>query len=136
MQQPRLIAVLLVTLLSPLVSSGQTLLQKAGAAYQEAQRQEIVLKEKAPSDRSRSEYLRVIRLYERVYLTTPHTGYADNALVNIAALYDEIQDPRDAVKTLRFLIREYPASRFIGTAEDEIRRLTEPPKPLEPTCRT
>ncbi len=136
MQQPRLIAVLLVTLLSPLVSSGQTLLQKAGAAYQEAQRQEIVLKEKAPSDRGRSEYLRVIRLYERVYLTTPHTGYADDALVNIAALYDEIQDPRDAVKTLRFLIREYPASRFIGTAEDEIRRLTEPPKPLEPATPT
>ena len=136
MQQPRLIAVLLVTLLTPLVSVGQTLLQKAGAAYQEAQRQEIVLKEKAPSDRSRSEYLRVIRLYERVYLTTPHTGYADDALVNIAALYEEIQDPKDAVKTLRFLIREYPASRFIGTAEDEIRRLTEPPKPLEPVPPT
>ncbi len=136
MQQPRLIAVLLVTLLTPLVSVGQTLLQKAGAAYQEAQRQEIVLKEKAPSDRSRSEYLGVIRLYERVYLTTPHTGYADDALVNIAALYEEIQDPKDAVKTLRFLIREYPASRFIGTAEDEIRRLTEPPKPLEPVPPT
>ena len=101
------ICVLLAALLSASVGWSQTALRdQAGAAYQAAQQEDIALKKKPATDRSRAEYIRVIRLYERVYLITPHTGYADDSLVNIAALYEEIRDPKDAITTLQFLVRE------------------------------
>jgi N-acetylmuramoyl-L-alanine amidase len=118
------ICVLLAALLSASVGWSQTALRdQAGAAYQAAQQEDIALKKKPATDRSRAEYIRVIRLYERVYLITPHTGYADDSLVNIAALYEEIGDPKDAITTLRFLVREYPASRFLPTAGADIERM-------------
>ena len=127
MLQLRLIPLLLITLVTASTGFGQTLRQRASDAYETARQEEIALKEKPLGDRSRSEYLRVVRLYERVYLITPHTGYADNALINIAALYQEIDDSRDAIKTLQFLIREYPGSRFIASARENIEHLTNPP---------
>ena len=127
MLQLRLIPLVLIALVTASTSFGQTLRQRASDAYETAQQEEIALKEKPLGERSRSEYLRVVRLYERVYLITPHTGYADNALINIAALYQEIDDARDAIKTLRFLIREYPRSRFISSARENIEHLTNPP---------
>ncbi len=118
---------LLLVLGSTTAALAQTPLRdQAGTAYQVAQREEISLKEKPTADRSRAEYLRVIRLYERVYLITPHTGYADDALINIAALYREIGDPKDAITTLQFLIREYPASRFLPTAIADIASMNRP----------
>ena len=120
----KLFSVLLAGLLSATAAWSQTPLRaQAVEAYQTAQKEEIALKEKPAADRSRAEYLRVIRLYERVYLITPHTGYADDSLVNIAALYEEFQDPKDAITTLRFLIREYPSSRFLPTARTDIERM-------------
>lgn len=107
----------------------QTLREEAAAAYQHAQAAEIALKERPAGERTRAEYLRVIRQYERVYLITPHTGYADDALLNIAALYEEIDDPGDAMRTLQFLVREYPASRFISNARADLERLTTPSSP-------
>ena len=127
MLQFRLIPLLLIALVTASTGFGQTLRQRASDAYETAQQEEIALKEKPLGERSRSEYLRVIRLYERVYLITPHTGYADNALINIAALYQEIDDARDAIKTLQFLIREYPGSRFISSARENIEHLANPP---------
>ncbi len=120
----KLFSVLLAGLLSATAAWSQSPLRaQAVEAYQTAQKEEIALKEKPAADRSRAEILRVIRLYERVYLITPHTGYADDSLVNIAALYEEIQDPKDAITTLRFLIREYPSSRFLPTARTDIERM-------------
>ena len=140
MLQLRLIPLLLIALVTASTGFGQTLRQRASDAYQTAQQEEIALKEKPLGERSRSEYLRVVRLYERVYLITPHTGYADNALINIAALYQEIDDARDAIKTLQFLIREYPGSRFISSARENIEHLTNPPTvkpfPIQPTEET
>ena len=105
----------------------QTPLEQAADAYLTAQAAEIELKANPPPDRTRSKYLSVIRMYERVYLITPHTGYADDALFNIAALYELIDDSRNAVRTLQFLAREYPASRFVSQAESDLERLTAPP---------
>ena len=103
----RFIPILLVGLLPAFNALAQTSLrQQASTAYEAAERQEIAVKEKPSSERTRADYLRVIRLYERVYLITPHTGYADNALINIAALYQEIDDAKDAVRTLQFLVRD------------------------------
>ena len=122
-------AVLLAALLSASsVIAGQAghnsaLLQKARQAYMAAQALETELNEKQEADRTRADYLKVINAYERTYLITPHTGYADNALIAIARLYEEIHDSADAIKTLTFLIREYPGTPFKDKAEKDLARL-------------
>jgi N-acetylmuramoyl-L-alanine amidase len=104
-------------------SARSALLQKARQAYMAAQALESELNEKPEADRTRAEYLKVISAYQRTYLITPHTGYADNALMAIARLYEEIKDSADAIKTLNFLIREYPSTPFKDTAEKDLARL-------------
>jgi N-acetylmuramoyl-L-alanine amidase len=99
------------------------LLQKARQAYMRAQALETELNEKQEADRSRAQYLKVISAYQRTYLITPHTGYADDALMAIARLYEEIQDKANAIRTLTFLIREYPGTPFKDTAEKDLARL-------------
>ncbi|PYR87745.1 MAG: hypothetical protein DMG19_09860, partial [Acidobacteria bacterium] len=81
------------------------------------------LNEKKEAERSREQYLKVISVYQRVYLITPHTGYADDALLAIAHLYEAIHDYEDATRTLTFLIREYPSTPFKDTAEKDLNRL-------------
>src|SRR5215472_1680208 len=78
------------------------LLQKARQAYLAAQALEATLNEKPESDRTRADYLKVINAYQRTYLITPHTGYADNALTSVARLYEEMKDNANAIKTLKF----------------------------------
>jgi len=114
-------------LLTTFDANGQTERQRATDAYQEAQRSEQALMAKSELERTRGDHLRVIRQYERVYLITPHTGYADDALRSIAALYEAISDSRDAIRTLQFLIREYPSSRFIPDAQEDLARLAVEP---------
>src|SRR4026209_1827122 len=91
-----------------LAQSSTTLSQQAANQFRTAEKAEATLNEKPATERTQSEYLKVIRAYERVYLITPHTGFADNALTTIARLYEEIKDSKNAVKTLRFLVHEYP----------------------------
>src|SRR5216117_372111 len=100
-----------------------SLLEKARQAYLLAQALESELKDKKEAERSREQYLKVIRSYQRVYLITPHTGYADNALITIARLYEEIHDNADAARTLSFLLREYPSTPFKDEAEKDLVRL-------------
>jgi N-acetylmuramoyl-L-alanine amidase len=126
----RIHAVLIAALLS--VSSitaaqsaqNASLLQKARQAFMAAQALEAELNEKQEADRTRDAYLKVINAYQRTYLITPHTGYADDALIAIARLYEEIHDTADAIKTLNFLLHDYPASPFKSAAEKDLARLT------------
>ena len=104
-------------------AQNSTLLQKARQAYIAAQALEAELNEKQQADRTRAEYLKVINAFQQVYLITPHTGYADNALMSIARLYEEIQASSDAMRTLTFLIREYPSTPFKDAAEKDMARL-------------
>ena len=136
MPHVRLIVVLLIALTSASNALAQNLQQRAKEAYQSAKRQELSLKESPASKRLRSDYLSVIRLYERVYLTTPHTGFADDALMAIAGLYQDIKDSRDAIKTLQFLIREYPQSPFIKEARNNIVHLKKPTAPAVSQLKT
>ena len=125
----RINAVLFAALLSvsSIVAGQQSnraaLLQKAGQAYMAAESMETALNEKPEADRSRADYLKVINAYQRVYIITPHTGWADNALMAIARLYEAIHDSANATKTLQFLIHEYPATPFKDTAEKDMVRL-------------
>src|ERR1041384_1446509 len=104
-------------------SSRSALLLKATQAYMSAEALESALNEKPEAERTRAEYLKVINAYQRVYLITPHTGYADNALMAIARLYEEIHDNANAVRTLTFMLHEYPGTPFKDTAEKDMVRL-------------
>src|SRR5215471_2362431 len=102
----------------------KTALQKAHDAYLAAQALEATLNEKPEAERTRSDYLKVITAYQRTYLITPATSYADDALTSVARLYEEMKDNADAIKTLQFLIHEYPGTPFKDAAEKDIARLT------------
>src|SRR5690242_8863633 len=124
----RINAVLIAALLSlstiaTAQSTRSALLQKAAQAYMSAESMESALNEKQEVDRTRAEYLKVINAYQRTYLITPHTGYADNALMAIARLYEAIHDNANAISTLTFLVREYPSTPFKDTAEKDVVRL-------------
>jgi len=116
--------ILLAALFSATAALAQsTLAQKAATQFRTAEKAEADLYEKPESDRTRADYLKVIRTYERVYLITPHTAWADNALTSIAKLYEEIKDPKNAVKTLEFLLHEYPQTPFRDVVQRDIARL-------------
>src|SRR5205823_4657144 len=109
---------------APAQGQNASLLRKAHEAYTAAQSLEAELNEKPEAERTRTEYSKVITAYQRVYLTTPRTGYADNSLMTIARLYEEMKSTADAIKTLRFLIQQYPATPFKDMAEKDLARLT------------
>lgn len=104
-------------------AQNSSLLRKAHEAYTLAQSLEAELKQKPETDRTRADYLKVINTFQRVYLITPQTQYADNSLMAIARLYEEMKSDQDAIKTLKFLIHEYPNSPFREAAEKDIARL-------------
>src|SRR5215471_5625202 len=114
----------------------KTALQKAHDAYLAAQALEATLNEKPEAERTRADYLKVITAYQRTYLITPATSYADDALTSIARLYEEMKDNADAIKTLRFLIHEYPATPFKDAAEKDIARLSGPTTSTTSTTAT
>ena len=116
--------VLLTVLLSASLAFAQSAARQASAQFREAEKTEAALNEKPAADRSRADYLKVIQSYQRVYIITPHTAWADNALTSIARLYEEMSDPKDAIKTLRFLLQEYPQTPFRDMARRDIARLT------------
>jgi len=119
-----LAALLSVSTFAAPQAQNSALLRKSREAYTVAQALEAELNEKPEADRTRAEYLKVITAYERVYLITPHTGYADNSLMTIAQLYEEINAKPDAIRTLKFLIHEYPGSPFKDAAEKDVARLS------------
>src|SRR4029079_7342889 len=109
---------------APQTQNNTSLLRQAHEAYTTAQSLESELNEKPDTQRNRADYLKVIKAYQRVYLITPRTGYADNSLMAMARLYEEMKDSADAIKTLQFLVREYPATPFKDTAEKDVARLS------------
>ncbi len=123
-------ALLFVSSLSAAQSAQRSiLLQRAREAYVSAEALDRELMGKPEAERTRAGHLKVINAYQRVYLITPHTGYADDALMAMAKLYEDIHANADAIKTLTFLIREYPATPFKDTAEKDIARLKGIPIP-------
>src|SRR5262252_281942 len=104
-------------------TQNSSLFRKAHEAYTLAQSLEAELKQKPETDRTRADYLKVINTFQRVYRITPQTQYADNSLMAIAKLYEEMKSNQDVIKTLKFLIHEYPTSPFRETAERDLARL-------------
>src|SRR4051812_31272379 len=127
----RTTAVLLTALLGASTILAQaSLTQQAANAYTAALEAEKALNEKPPAEQKRNDVLKVISAYQRVYLITPATSYADDAMIAIARLYESIKDTGDAVKMLTFLVREYPQSPFREAARRDIERLNGNSEPV------
>src|SRR5438552_327773 len=92
-------ALLSVTTFAAPRAQNAQLLQKARQAYAAAQALEANLNQKSESERTHAEYLKVISAYQKTYVITPHTALADDALMNIARLYEQIKDTANAMKT-------------------------------------
>jgi N-acetylmuramoyl-L-alanine amidase len=90
----------------------------ASAQFARAEEQRAVLNEQAAEKRSLAEYKQVVSTYRRVYLITPHAPEVPESLAAVAELYVEMGDRfgrayyQSAVDSYRFLIHEYPASKF------------------------
>jgi N-acetylmuramoyl-L-alanine amidase len=73
-------------------------------------------------DRSLADYRKTVAAYHKVYLITPDSEDCTAALMAEGELYEEmgrLYDAkyfRDAVGAYRFLVKEYPGSRYRGSA--------------------
>jgi N-acetylmuramoyl-L-alanine amidase len=123
----------LIAVASPFLHAAAqgNLLDQAKTAFVNAQKMESSM---APASRKRADTLKLIEAYQRVYLITPHTTYADDALFAVAHLYEQIQNPADAIKTLRFMLRDYPQTPFKAEAERDIERLQNIREPQAPVA--
>jgi N-acetylmuramoyl-L-alanine amidase len=73
-------------------------------------------------DRSLSDYKKTVSAYHKVYLITPDSADCTAALMAEGELYEEmgrLYDARyfgDAIEAYRFLVKQYPGSRYRGSA--------------------
>ena len=87
----------------------------------------------------RSDYLRCIRLYKRVWLSDPHYGGCDDAVYEAALLYQEMSEKfsapeyaQEAADLLRFLLKDYNLSPFRRDARARLSTLNGPvPQPAQ-----
>jgi N-acetylmuramoyl-L-alanine amidase len=92
--------------------------QAASAQFIRAEDQRGVLNNKAANKRTLAEYKQVVSSYRRVYLITPHAPEVPDALLAVAELYIEMGDRfgrsyyQSAVDSYRFLMHEYPTSKY------------------------
>jgi N-acetylmuramoyl-L-alanine amidase len=92
--------------------------QAASAQFARAEELRAALNDKAAGKRSLAEYKQVVSSYHRVYLITPHAAEVPESLASVAQLYVEMGGRfgrsyyQAAVDQYRFLIHEYPTSKF------------------------
>ncbi len=92
--------------------------QAALAQFARAEDQRAALNDKPANKRSLAEYKQVVSSYRRVYLITPHAPEVPESLVAIAELSVEMGDRfgrnyyQEAVDAYRFLVHDYPASKY------------------------
>jgi len=127
-----IVALLLAFTTATTMAAQSSLLQQATKAFDAAQLADKSLNGKPESEWTRAEVLKVINAYQRVYLITPRTSFADDSLLAIARLYESINDTRNAVKTLKFLVSDYPQSPFRKSAERDIATLSAPSEAVAP----
>ena len=91
------------------------------------------LEAKPERGRSLQEYLQVAAAYRRVYLITPHAAEVPTAIKQVADLYNHMGEQfepkyfRQALTSYEFLVRDYPASRYVLDAQLAIAALQRGP---------
>jgi N-acetylmuramoyl-L-alanine amidase len=92
--------------------------RQAAAQFERAEQQRAALNVKPAAKRTLTDYRQVVTSYRRVYLITPRANEVPNALLAISQLYTEMGERfgrsyyQSGVDAYRFLLHEYPASRF------------------------
>ena len=88
--------------------------EAASSQFARAEELRALLNNKAPGQRTLSEYKKVVAGYQRVYLITPRAAESPDALVAVAELNTEMGDRfgrsyyQTAADTYTFLLRDYP----------------------------
>jgi N-acetylmuramoyl-L-alanine amidase len=96
--------------------------EAASAQFGRAQEMRAALNEKPAEKRTLADYKRVLVTYQRVYLITPHAMEVPDAMVAVGELNTEMGDRfgrsyyQAAAEAYQFLIREYPANKFVQDA--------------------
>jgi len=126
-------------------AAGQTAKERYQDAQQQDEKVRLLLtnfKDKTPATELAVQVAQVLTSFEALVRRFPTSGYADDALFHAASLadaaYQRMSRPEDrdrALKTYRWLVREYPRSALIKQANAKIARLTKtnaPPVPPSP----
>jgi N-acetylmuramoyl-L-alanine amidase len=91
------------------------------------------LEAKPERERSLQEYEQVTAAYRRVYLITPNAAEVPTAIKQVGDLYNRMGDQfdakyfRSALASYEFLVRDYPASRYVPDAQLAIAALQRGP---------
>ena len=103
---------------------------RARTEFQKAERLRAELEAKPEARRRPAEYLGLIRLYDRALHLGPAIGEADDSVFAAAELWAEkgrlFNDPQSrkrAAEKCRFLIREYPYSKYLKKARLALKKL-------------
>ena len=118
-------AVASVGLISPLPGSPENpnKRQRAKTAFEKAEQLRAGLDGRPISSRKLADYERVIYAYRLVCDISPATSYADDALLAVAELHNQmggdLKKPdyyRKAIRDYELLLQEYPYSKFVKDA--------------------
>lgn len=102
---------------------------QAEAQYQKAEQMRQTLEAKPEDSRSLKEYKELVAAYRRVYLLSSSAGAVTPALMEVAQLYHDMGDQFDqayyanSVVTYKFLIAQYPGSKFRTDALFEVGKI-------------
>src|SRR3970282_1679663 len=98
--------------------------------YEKALQLEQKLKSSESLQSQASEWKKVVSSFREVYYAHPSSGYCDNSLFHVGALYSEMgsrfRDPlyfRRACSSYQFLIEQYPSSSLLQDAMLEFIRI-------------
>ncbi|MFZ0414020.1 MAG: N-acetylmuramoyl-L-alanine amidase [Candidatus Acidiferrales bacterium] len=100
----------------------QSVTQQAETQFQKAQQLQQTLDAEPQDSRTLEEYKKVVAAYRKVYLLSSSAGAVTPALMSVAQLYHEMGDEFDqayyqsAVVTYKFLVAQYPGSKFRAEA--------------------
>jgi len=123
-----------VLLLFPLLAFGATPRnpEQARAEFQKAEQLRAELEKKPEAGREPADYLAAVRAYDRVVRLGPATSQAPSSLIAAARLLAEMGRLFGEAKRLeacaekyRFLIKEYPRSKLVKEAKQELAALEQ-----------
>ena len=123
-----------VLLLFPLLAFGATPRnpEQARAEFQKAEQLRAELEKKPEAGREAGAYLAAVRAYDRVVRLGPATSQAPSSLIAAARLlaemgrlFDEAKRLEASAEKYRFLIKEYPRSKLVKEAKQELAALEQ-----------
>src|SRR5690348_11404316 len=116
-------------LLCPRAVTAQSSAAQAEAQYQKAEQMRTAFEAQPEDKRPLSGYKKLVAAYRRVYLLSSSAGAVTPALVEVGELYHEMGDQFDqayyqnALATYKFLISQYPGSKFRAEAIFQIGKI-------------